>query len=96
MTTLRVLTYNIYLGGADRIDAIYTVLSHIDADIISLTEADDPQVVATLAKRLNMDHAWAKGSGDRHIATLSRFPIIDRQLYNTRPLTQVVLETRLD
>jgi exonuclease III len=95
-TTLRVLTYNIYLGGGNRLEAIYAVLSHINADVISLTEADDPDVVATLAGRLAMRHIWAEGSGDRHIATLSRFPIDDWQLYKSPPLTQAALETRLD
>lgn len=92
----RILTYNLYLGGTDRQEAIYAVLRHAQADVISLTEADDPQVVARLAERLEMQHVWAEGSGDRHIATLSRFPIIDWQIYKTPPLTQAVLETRLN
>jgi len=92
---LRILTYNIYLGGADRLEAIHTVLAHANADVISLTEADDPGVVATLAERLEMHHIWAEGSGDRHIATLSRFPIAEWYLHKTPPLTQAALETRL-
>ncbi len=96
MTLLRVLTYNIYLGGTDRCEAIYEVLNHANADIISLTEADNPQIVATLAERLTMHHVWAAGSGKRHIATLSRFPILNWQIYKTPPLTQAALETKLD
>lgn len=96
MPNLRVLTYNIYLGGTDRLEAIHTVLAHAKADVISLTEADDPGVVATLAKRLEMHHIWAQGSGDRHIATLSRFPILTWRLHKTPPLTQAVLETQID
>ncbi len=93
---LRVLTYNLYFGGADRLESIYEVLSHVDADVIALTEADDEAVVETLAGRLGLRHAWAKGSGDRHIATLSRFPIVERNIYNRPPLTQAVLETKLE
>lgn len=96
MTSLQILTYNIYLGGAGRLEAIYAVLSQLNADVISLTEADDPQVVAALAERLELHHVWAKGSGNRHIATLSRFPITHWQSYKTPPLTQAVLETQLD
>lgn len=92
---LRILTYNLYMGGADRLEAIYTVLAHAHADVIALTEADDPAVVSTLAERLKMAYVWAEGSGDRHIATLSRFPILAWQVYNRPPLTQAVLETRL-
>jgi endonuclease/exonuclease/phosphatase family metal-dependent hydrolase len=93
---VRILTYNIYLGGTGRLEPIYTVLAHVQADIISLTEADDPVLVAALAQRLELHHVWAEGSGDRHIATLSRFPIRRWQIHRTPPLTQAVLETELD
>jgi endonuclease/exonuclease/phosphatase family metal-dependent hydrolase len=92
---LRIATYNLYFGGVDRLEPIYRVLAHLAADVIALTEADDPAVVATLAGRLGLYHQWARGSGDRHIATLSRFPILEWQLYNRPPLTQAVLETKL-
>jgi exonuclease III len=95
MATLGVLTYNLYFGGTDRLEEIYTVLVHIGADVIGLTEADDPAVVAALAERLGLYHIWAEGSGDRHIATLSRFPILEWQIYRRPPLTQAVLETKL-
>jgi len=93
---MRIATYNIYLGGSGRFDAILAVLSHLNADVIALTEADDAALVASLAERLDMHHIWAEGSGDRHIATLSRFPIVEWHIYNTPPLTQAVLETHLD
>ncbi|HET7087752.1 MAG TPA: endonuclease/exonuclease/phosphatase family protein [Anaerolineae bacterium] len=96
MTLLRVLAYNLCFGGTDRVDAILAVLRHVDADVVALTEADDPRVVATLAEQLGLYHVWQKGSGDRHIATLSRFPIVESRIYNTPPLTQAVLETRLE
>ncbi len=92
---LRIATYNLYLGGADRLELIYSVLAHLGADVVALTEADDPAVVAVLAERLGLYHQWANGSGDRHIATLSRFPIAEWRIYNRPPLTQAVLETRL-
>ena len=93
---MRITTYNIYLGGTGRFDTIHAVLSHLNADVIDLTEADDPELVAALAERLEMHYVWAAGSGNRHIATLSRFPILEWQIYNTPPLTQAVLETKLD
>jgi endonuclease/exonuclease/phosphatase family metal-dependent hydrolase len=95
MATLRILTYNLYFGGADRLEDIYTVLAQVGADVVGLTEADDPVVVATLAERLGLHHIWAEGSGDRHIATLSRYSIVTWRIYRTPPLTQAVLETKL-
>ncbi len=96
MNRFRIVTYNLEFGGRDRVDAIHTVLAHINADIVALTEADDPHIVAELANRLNLHHIWAEGSGDRHIATLSRYPIPDWTIYNRPPLTQAVLETRIE
>lgn len=93
---VRIVTYNLELGGKGREEAILSVLSALSADLVALTEADDPQIVATLAGQLDLHHVWAEGSGDRHIATLSRYPIRYLQVYNRPPLTQAVLFTQLD
>jgi endonuclease/exonuclease/phosphatase family metal-dependent hydrolase len=94
--SLRVMAYNLYFGGGGRVAAIHAVLAQADAHIVALTEADDPRVVAELAGRLGMQQIWARGSGDRHIALLSRFPIASWRVYNRRPITQAVLEARVD
>lgn len=90
-----IATYNLEFGGREQLEPIFHVLHHLNAGVITLTEADDREVVQTLAERLNMHHVWAEGSGDRHIATLSHYPIVSWQVYNRPPLTQAVLETRL-
>jgi endonuclease/exonuclease/phosphatase family metal-dependent hydrolase len=92
---VRLVAYNLCFGGADRLDAIGRVLARLAPDVAALTEADDPAVVAELAGRLSMQHAWARGSGDRHVALLSRFPIRAWTIYNRRPLTQAALEATL-
>jgi exonuclease III len=96
MSNLRVVTYNLYFGGRDQVEAIHDVLAQIKADVIALNEADDAEVVATLAQRLGLYHVWAQGSGDRHIATLSRFPVLEWHIYNRPPLTQAVLEIKVE
>lgn len=96
MGRLRIVTYNIEFGGSGRLEPLYDVLRHVDADVMALTEADDPDLVATLAARLDAEYVWAPGSGDRHIATLSRYPILAFDIYNTPPLTQAILRTRID
>lgn len=96
MTTVRCLTYNIDCGPPDRLDMFAAVLAHAQADIITLCEANDEAVVAALAGRLGLHHVWAQGSGDRHVATLSRYPILEWHIHRTPPLTQAALETRLD
>lgn len=93
---LRVLTYNLEFGGRKQLPAITTVLQQVNAAVIGLTEADDEAVVQTLAERLQMYHLWARGSGDRHIALLSKYPIGDWHVYNRPPLTQAVLQAQID
>jgi endonuclease/exonuclease/phosphatase family metal-dependent hydrolase len=94
--TVRFAAYNICFGGTDRLEAIARVLGQLAPDVAALTEADDESVVVELGKRLGLHHAWARGSGDRHIALLSRFPIRAWHIYNTPPLTQAALEATLD
>lgn len=94
--TLKVLAYNLEFGGRAQLANICTVLAHANADVVALTEADDEGVVQWLAAELGYQHVWARGSGDRHIATLSRFPIREWRVYNKPPLTQAVLQTQLE
>ncbi len=96
MNSLKVLTYNLEFGGRKQIESIHAVLARINADVVGLTEADDHEVVKILAERLAMHHAWGHGSGERHIALLSRYPIKAWQIYNQPPLTQAALEAKLD
>lgn len=96
METVKILTYNLEFGGRKQLENIHAVLAHVNADVIGLTEADDHDVVKILAERLKMHHAWGHGSGERHIALLSRYPIKAWQIYNQPPLTQAALEAKLD
>lgn len=93
--TLRVATYNVASPSAEKIPLLADVISATQAQIITLNEADDQTVIAALAQRLGMYHIWARGSGDRHVATLSRFPITAWRIYNRKPLTQAALLTTL-
>ncbi len=92
---MRLLVYNINGGDADRIESIYNVLTHARADVIALTEANDEDVIKEIAARLEFHFSWERGSGDRHVATLSRYPIIVSHIHRTPPLTQAALETVL-
>jgi len=92
---MRLLVYNINGGDADRIESIYKVLAHAHADVIALTEANDETAIKQLAARLKSNFVWERGSGDRHVATLSRYPIIESRIHRAPPLTQAALETVL-
>ena len=74
---LRVVTYNILLGGQGRGDRIAAVLDRVDADVIALQEANDVDLVRSLAQRLGMRMVVAKpnDASKLNLAVLSRLPV---------------------
>lgn len=92
----RCLAYNIGGGYADKLEALYAVLAQAQPDLAALTEANDRVVIRSLAERLGLVYVWEPGSGTNHVATLSRYPIVESHIHRTPPLTQAALETTLD
>jgi endonuclease/exonuclease/phosphatase family metal-dependent hydrolase len=71
---LRVATYNILNGGADRGPQILSALKRLSTDILCLIEADNGALVRSIASELKMN--FVIGKGEKHaVAILSRFPI---------------------
>jgi exodeoxyribonuclease III len=93
--TLRFLTYNIWDGGAAHLDQIASVIAPVDPDVVLLNEADDRNIAEQLALELGYDCLWARGSGTKHIALLTRLPVAYWRVHNRRPITQAVLEAEL-
>jgi endonuclease/exonuclease/phosphatase family metal-dependent hydrolase len=81
---LRILTYNILVGGTERLEQLTTLIRSTRPDIVGLAEATDADVVAELAKRLHMQFRLT-GEGTRkrdwHVALLSRLPIIESTIH---------------
>lgn len=81
----RILSYNIYLGGTQRLDQLTSIIRSTRADIVGLAEATDPHVVEELARRLDMQFCLSgqgKNNRDWQTAVLSRLPIVDMQLHS--------------
>lgn len=74
---LRVVTYNILLGGQGRGARIAAVLERCDADVVALQEANDLDLVRELAARLGMRMVVAKpnDASRLNLAVLSRLPV---------------------
>ncbi|HEV7677889.1 MAG TPA: endonuclease/exonuclease/phosphatase family protein [Candidatus Dormibacteraeota bacterium] len=74
---LRVVTYNILLGGQGRGDRIAAILERANADVIALQEASDLDLVRSLADRLGMRMIVAKpnDASKLNLAVLSRVPV---------------------
>jgi endonuclease/exonuclease/phosphatase family metal-dependent hydrolase len=71
---MRLLSYNILDGGEGRADPLAEVILAQKPDVVVLIEADNPDVVQRIARRLNMDVIC--GQGREHTAAiLSRWPI---------------------
>jgi endonuclease/exonuclease/phosphatase family metal-dependent hydrolase len=74
---LRVLTYNILLGGGGREGRIASVLARSGADIIALQECNDPEMIREIGDRLGMETLVGETSDgtDLNLAILSRLPV---------------------
>jgi endonuclease/exonuclease/phosphatase family metal-dependent hydrolase len=87
LSMTRILTYNILLGGKDRVDQLAKMISFSQADVVGMVEATDPHVIEELAQRLDMQYRMSgRGTYERYwqTAVLSRLPIVHTQLH-TRP-----------
>jgi exodeoxyribonuclease-3 len=71
--SLRLLSYNIRLGGANREKPLASVINSCNADIVILQEAVQPEVVERLSSLCGMK-AWASARG-YSLAFMSRIDI---------------------
>jgi endonuclease/exonuclease/phosphatase family metal-dependent hydrolase len=98
---MRVLSYNILLGGTPRIDALDKMIRSAQPDVVGLVEATNAHVVEELAKRSGM-HFALTGQGKRfndwNVAVLSRHPILQTRVHtNPQIFTRKhVLEVHLE
>jgi endonuclease/exonuclease/phosphatase family metal-dependent hydrolase len=92
----RLMTYNILDGGMGREQLILDVLKMIGSDAVLLQEVTDPSIVQGFATTLNMHFFFARGNSKRHLALLSRFPIISSHSYHPFPLRHALLEATIE
>lgn len=91
----RVATYNVGGGLFTHLPRFIQIVGYLRPDILALNEADDERMVKELAAHFGLHTVWARGSGNHHLATLSRYPIESWQSHTQKPLTQAALMTRL-
>lgn len=92
----RILSYNILVGATRRVNQLTSMLRPAQSDIIGLVEANDPNVVDTLAERLGMQavmSARGANSQDWQVALLTRFPVVYSKTY---PASKVLLKPVLE
>src|SRR5262245_2752493 len=83
---IRVLAYNILDGGLGREDLIQAVLSAVQPDVAVLEEVYQPASVQRWAEALGLPYTFfASGNTSRHLALMSRFPIVSKASYHPNP-----------
>lgn len=82
---LRVMTYNLLDGGIGREQSIFKVLKESRPDIIMLQEVYESSPIRDFASHLEMNYFIAFGNSQRHLAILSRYPIIEQNSYHPFP-----------
>jgi endonuclease/exonuclease/phosphatase family metal-dependent hydrolase len=76
---MRLMTYNLFNGGAGRVDPLAEVIRLAEADVVMVQEAMDETLLHQLADRLKMDRFVAGNPRNPQGATaiLSRLPIVE-------------------
>lgn len=95
---MRIVSYNILLGGTGRADPLAEVILAQQPDIIGLVEATDIDMLYRIARRCRMDFIQAM-SGHHGVALLSRWPIEQSinhaAIVPGNPLTRNFLEVHI-
>jgi endonuclease/exonuclease/phosphatase family metal-dependent hydrolase len=97
---MRIMTWNVLIGGWPRRDAIASAICDVHADIVGLQEIEE-RTLNDLGARLDMYPLFGPSSSKRgsHVGLLSRWPITPGPVHTHAPLHNAMLEavvTRAD
>ena len=92
---MRLVTWNIWNGGGDRIEAIQRVLREQNADVVALQEANDRDAVERLASSLQMQAVYGEANSEFAVAWLSRLPIARSANHRLPVLEKTLLEVEV-
>lgn len=92
--TVRLLSYNIQLGGSGREDRIAAVIRESSPDIVVLQEATRPDVVERIASRSGLK-TWGARRGDS-LAFITRFRRAHHEWRHPPQVRRAFLELSLD
>lgn len=97
---MRIITYNIFYGGLERISLIAQILRDQNPDLIALQEANERSLVEQLAATLNMQLIFGVSDNIFRVAWLSRLPVSGVRKYQLPflfqgPLTEFTMQKTL-
>lgn len=92
---MKIMTYNILLGGEDRISHITNVIRQQKPDVVALLEANDRENAEQLARELEMEPVFGEANSEFHVAWLSRLPLLRTENHRLPVLAKTLLEIEL-
>ena len=93
---VRVMTYNILVGGADRAESIRTIIRESRPDILVLEEVIDKDLPESIAEENGLVLAQTDHDGRRRVCILSRFPVKGQSTTRLSPAFRQGLRIDLD
>lgn len=89
---LRALTYNILVGGEERLPFIRDIIRSQNADVVAIQEANSRENAETLARELEMRLVFGDANCEYHVAILSRLPITGSTNHRAPEFEKTALE----
>ncbi|HEX8996700.1 MAG TPA: endonuclease/exonuclease/phosphatase family protein [Ktedonobacterales bacterium] len=89
---LRALTYNILVGGEERLPFIRDIISSQSPDVVAIQEANSRENVESLARELDMRLVFGEANSDYHLALLTRLQVVRAQTHRPPELQKAVLD----
>jgi exodeoxyribonuclease-3 len=92
---LRVLSYNILVGGENRLPLIANVIQKKQPDVVALIEANSRANSELLAQQLHMNLAFGEANSEFHVAWLSKSPVISAKNHRLPVFSKTLLEIEI-
>ncbi len=95
--TLRILSYNILVGGQDRLPLIGNVIQKQQPDVVALLEARSRSHAEALAQQLGMSLTFGEANNiyQDHVAWLSRLQVIRAHNHRLPVFAKTLLEIEI-
>lgn len=92
---LRALTYNILVGGEERLPFIRDIIRSQAPDVVAIQEANSRDNVERLAHDLEMRLVFGEGNSAFNLALLTRLPVTNSATYRPPELQKAALDVEL-
>jgi endonuclease/exonuclease/phosphatase family metal-dependent hydrolase len=89
---MKVLSYNIRMGGEDRLPDLGQIIRKAKPDVVALLEANSLANAERLANTLSMHLTFGESNGKFHVAWLSHLPVLRSENHRLPILAKTLLE----